>query len=264
MNRVYLPIGKKAHSPYRINPEGIDIYTLEELCYYIVTQTEMLERSFMSEALVGFIYDQLSLRSLAQKLRKELRSEPTLVGFCALILEKAEFLPQAQLSEVLERIRSVENETPDQKLEKRLNRLAADREYHGLIRQCQLALARLENPESDEVRAGLLMRQAGAYAQLFYFEPAAALYDQARQILHKAQMRILENKASQQYLLCVRILWGEEKYRHFIETHREYLEASMAAEQRYARADSAARLQAAAIPDPAAEFEALRRDFERM
>lgn len=264
MSRVFLPIGKKAHTPFHIHSEGLEIYTLEELCFYIIREAELLERDFMSEALISFIRVQLCLRALAKELNEELQRGGALSGFCAIILESAQFLPPAELAEVIDKIRAGENESEEEKLTKKLKRLVENKEYSALLGQCQKALAKEQWAQEPQKRAELLMKQALGYARLFYFKPAAALYQEARRAYEEAKMPVFEQKAGQQYLLCLRLGMGEEEFRRFTDGNSEYLEMSMAAEQRFVRATSAVGLQTGETGDAAQVFKKLRREYERM
>lgn len=61
--------GKRTTNPYIIKEAGINIYTIEELCYYLYNNTYMVGSEFFCYELVRFIEAELELPSLAQRLK---------------------------------------------------------------------------------------------------------------------------------------------------------------------------------------------------
>ena len=262
-----MPIGKKAHTPYHISPDGVEIYTIEELCLYVVMQAELLEEQFVDPALFDFIRTRLGLRSLSAELSEQWEAGKSLAGFCELLLKKCDFLRPDQLSEVTRRIRENEEADEEEKLKKKLDRLRANKEYMALIRQCSLMLGRLEegSDELEPLRGMRLSRQAGAYALLFYYEPASKLYQEAEEAYRKAGLTAEADKAVQQHLLCLLMLWGEEKFHHYVEAHQRFVAPSLVAQERYARAlRDLESSEGAGHLLTEQEMLELRRDYERM
>ncbi len=70
MGKVILCCGKKAKTPYIIASTGVKIYTVEELCCYIGTGIESLEKEDLSRDLVPFFRDELDLPERAEYLEQ--------------------------------------------------------------------------------------------------------------------------------------------------------------------------------------------------
>ncbi|MBQ1843392.1 MAG: hypothetical protein II133_02190, partial [Lachnospiraceae bacterium] len=58
-----------AATPFYIENASLNVYSLEELCYYIFHNTETLSPDFISEELLTWIDEELSFPSLADRLR---------------------------------------------------------------------------------------------------------------------------------------------------------------------------------------------------
>ena len=269
MSRVFLPIGKKAHTPYNIRPMGVEVSTLEELCYYIAREAELLDRDFMCPELIDFIAGPLGLPKLSQLLAENYNHEASLAGFCCIILAWSHFLDEDEFARAIEKLELCEECPESEKVLLKIRRLEKNREYHTLISQGRIYLADLEGKEATrenlQTCAVLCSKVAAAYAGLFYYEPAAQLYLQAAEYYEKVSDTMHTHKCVQQYLLCLRICMPEKQFRRFVEDHPKYLEASLMAEQRLARATAGADAALAALgPVNADQMESLRRDFERM
>ena len=241
MGRVYLPIGKKAHLPYALQPLGLDVWTIEELCHAIILAADLLEKDFVSQELVDFIRRQLGLSDLAGELSDMVAEECTLTQFCAAILDATDYVRGQERSTVIDKIERSEKSTPIEKLQKKLDRLMDEGEYFSVLSQCESILSTLQNKEEQtvedaEMQAAVLMQQATAYAKLFYYEPASQLFFEAHQYYDRADLSVNSKRALQQYLLCLCMLWGEVRFMKFVEANPDYRELSILARRRYERA----------------------------
>ena len=75
-----------AAMPYYIDNISLNVYSLEELCYYIENHLYLIEADFMSEELCLWIGQELDEKDLAQSLRKLrilFRRHDTPYPFCA-------------------------------------------------------------------------------------------------------------------------------------------------------------------------------------
>ncbi len=63
---------KKAEKPYFVENISTNIYSLEELCYYLYHNLYLVDSSVMNEGLCIWISEELDLPRLAAKLRPHL------------------------------------------------------------------------------------------------------------------------------------------------------------------------------------------------
>ena len=63
---------KKAGKPYFVENISTNIYSLEELCYYLYHNLYLVDSSVMNEGLCIWISEELDLPRLAAKLRPHL------------------------------------------------------------------------------------------------------------------------------------------------------------------------------------------------
>lgn len=249
MRNVFLPMGKRAHLPYTIEPAGIEVYTIEELCHGVVREAELLEKSFMSEKLVDFVRRQLGLSDLAGELSDVIASGGSLTDFCSILLCGTDYLRGSSLDDLLDRIERSENTSPLLKTQKKLEMLLRGREYFSLLSQCEMILSGLEkgfededgkNAEEDrehaELRAAVLMKQAAAYAALFYYQPAANAYLAAHLAYEKADLTVYSKKARGFYLMCLILMWDEEEFDNYLKDHPGDKELAIVVKNRISRA----------------------------
>lgn len=189
--------------PYYVEGIGINLYSMEELCYYIMGNTYLLDNSFMSEELCTWIEKQMGLYKLAEKLRDLMRGQGLLSEFVLAILEQTGYCTTKEMQDIILTIRQMEEKSDfecnkiraDQLMEKQ-KILAAIYEYKRL----------LDSPDSKEASAllcGNIWHNLGtAYARLFLFGEAANCYEQA--------YKLNESRESlRECLLCYRCLHDE-------------------------------------------------------
>ena len=68
-------MGRYASEPLTIKNTYIRVWCLEELCYYICENADLLEDNFASNELIDWVADECGLKELAIKLVHEQGSE---------------------------------------------------------------------------------------------------------------------------------------------------------------------------------------------
>ena len=62
---------QKANRPYYVENIHLNLYTIEELCFYICNNIYLINYDFITEELINWIQDELQLKDLAVILRGE-------------------------------------------------------------------------------------------------------------------------------------------------------------------------------------------------
>ena len=70
MSRVILCAGKKAQKPYTVKASGVRVYTIEELCYCLKKDLDLLDESMIDRELALFIRDELGFEERGKLLEE--------------------------------------------------------------------------------------------------------------------------------------------------------------------------------------------------
>ena len=62
MGKIYQCIGRYAETPYTIKKTYIRVYCVEELCFYIFHNAEMIDESFAGNELIEWLAEECSLK----------------------------------------------------------------------------------------------------------------------------------------------------------------------------------------------------------
>lgn len=97
--------------PYYIEETGINIYSMEELSYYISGNVYLLDHSFMCESLCTWVEKQMHRVELAQKLRENIRTEGKLSDFVFAILQDTAYCTMKEMQEIVFAVRQMEQKS---------------------------------------------------------------------------------------------------------------------------------------------------------
>lgn len=208
-----------ASLPLYIEGIGQNIYSMEELCYYIMGNTYLIGLSFMSEELCTWVEKQMGLYKLAETLRDIMRSQGKLSDFVLAILEYSGYNSMQEMQEIIFTIRQMEEKSDFECNKIRADLLMEKEKYLGAIYEYKRLLDSEDVKEADETLLGNIWHNLGtAYARLFLFEEAAACYD-------KAYRHNQNEESLRECLMCYRCLHDEGGFmKKALENHMDDLE----------------------------------------
>lgn len=163
--------------PYYVEGAGINLYSMEELCYYIAGNTYLLDESFMCEELCTWVEHQMGLYTLASQLR-DIRS---LSQFVQAILAHTGYYTQKEAEEIVLTVRQMEEKTDFECRKLRADRLMENGKYIGSIHEYRRLLGTEEakRPGQGHIVGAIWHNLGTAHARLFLFQEAAGCYDTA-------------------------------------------------------------------------------------
>lgn len=189
--------------PYYVEGVGINLYSMEELCYYIKGNTYLLDNSFMSEELCTWVEKQMGLYKLAEKLRDVMRGHGVLSDFVLAILEQTGYCTTKEMQDIILTIRQMEEKSDFECNKIRADQLMEKQKYLAGIYEYKRLLDSPDAKEAPALLRGNIWHNLGtAYARLFLFEEAAKCYEQAY-ALNESRESLRE------CLLCYRCLHDE-------------------------------------------------------
>ena len=147
-----------AAMPYYIETVSLNVYSLEEMCYYVQNNLYLMEQDFMEEELCRWVEEELKLEETAQQLREIRETGGTLSEFVLCLLSASGYFNAGELKSIRQTLQEMENKT-----------------------DFECGKIRAQNP----VIAGNVWHNLGtAYARLFLFEKAAGCYSHAYELNH--------------------------------------------------------------------------------
>ena len=174
--------------PYYIEGISWNVYSLEELCYYIENNTYLLEKDFMTEELCTWVGKEVKNEKLAERLRDILRMDGRLSEFVLAILVECGYTPRENIKEVVRLIREMEEKSDFECNKVRADRLMEKEKYLSSIYEYKNLLEADDAGEQPPQLIGNIWHNLGtAYARLYLFQEAIHCYERAYYLNNNAE-----------------------------------------------------------------------------
>lgn len=181
--------------PYYIEGISWNVYSLEELCYYIEHNTYLLEKDFMNEELCTWIEKETKNIKLTERLRDIMRMNGRLSEFVLALLVECAYCPKDTIKEIINIVCEMEEKSDFECSKIRADRLMEKEKYLSSIYEYKRLLDSKEAGEQSKELLGNIWNNLGtAYARMFLFQEATNCYEKAyalngnRDSLEAAQM----------------------------------------------------------------------------
>lgn len=197
---------KRAKNPYYIESINTNIYTIEELCYYLHRNIYLLDQTIINEGLCDWIRDELGLIKLYRKLYQQLDKDESMGNFILPIFKEIGYLSYQEFQDIQEEISHIEIQPEDLRRKMKADYLV---EYgmhmNGIQEYYQILKERNPGNMGVQFYASILNQMAAAYGKLFLFEEAADCLWQSYGI-------VKSKKVFQKYLSLLPLYLDPETY----------------------------------------------------
>ena len=169
-----------AATPYYVEEISLNVYSLEELSYYMLNNVYLLSNQFMSVDLANWIGRELGLTKLSGELLELIKNNAPLHIFVGHILAACGYASTKEIKELLAVISTFENKSEAECTKMRADRLMDRNKMVDAIYEYEALL------DSDELKtmsssfaADIHHNLGCAYARLFFFDEAMKNFDTA-------------------------------------------------------------------------------------
>lgn len=247
---------RKAEIPYFIENISTNIYTLEELCYYLFHNLYLVDQTIINENLCAWIQDELKLPGLAGKLRAVLGQFFSVEDVLYPVFKEINYLTYEELKILNGKLQQLDREPQPVRDKQKGDALMENGMYVHAIQVYQKIL---ENEDPEECREGLtksICHNLGcAFCYLFQM-------DKALEYFKKACEAGGDREDLKTYLLAVHSTGTQEEYERALQEVQA--DDSLAREIREALADFAEKPKPQVPEDGEDELlEKLTREYHR-
>lgn len=171
---------KKAETPYYVENISVNLYTLEELCYYLYQNLYLIDKTVVNEELCGWIERELELPALAAKLRPHLGKFADMEDILYPIFKEINYLTYEELKSLNARLAKLNRETPAARKKQKGDALVRNGMYVQAMKVYQELLEEGNFPEEDAGFEARVYHNLGcAYSYLFQMEKALDCFEKA-------------------------------------------------------------------------------------
>ena len=230
---------KKADKPFFVESINTNIYSLEELCYFLYHNLYLVDSSVINENLCIWISEELDLPRLAAKLRPHLGKFASAEDVLYPVFKEINYLTYDELKALNVKLAKLDQEAPLLRKKRKGDALVANKMYVSAIKVYQQLL---KKEGLEQIRPGLTMsvwhNLGCAYSYLFQMEKAMECF-------YHAWEKTQSPKELKAYLLSYRSIRSGAEY----EKELVRLEATDEIKEDIQNALK----QFAAVPEPALE-----------
>lgn len=202
---------KLAETPYYIENISTNIYSLEELCYYIYHNIFLLDETIINEGLCEWLRDELGLKKLYGSLCKELEEGYSLGDFVLPVFKEINYLTHQEFKAFNNQLVRLEHEPQIGREKLKADYLVENQKYVNGIKVYKAILAQAKGSRLGGQFIGEVHYNMGcAYMNLFQYEEALDCFALAYECLPEAHIL----KA---YLSCCYMTKPYARYQELLE-----------------------------------------------
>ena len=244
MSGLILCAGRKVQHPYYVEELGIDLYSGEELSYFIYHHLLLIGEDFLDERLFRFIGQELGMTALETKLRKW-TGQAELPELLLVILQDIHYYSSAELFAFKERLEKLAKSGAVENMKAKADYLVSLGQYYGALRLYdRIFTLRSDELVSEGFRGNVWFNKGSALAGIFSFDQAAECFEKAYQLLQTEEP--------------LRKLWELHFLDELVDIPEELLEKVPPETQYQWKADWEKKKKQARFEGRAAEVDALR------
>ena len=221
MGKLVLCRGSYAEVPYYMEVGDINVYSIEEVNYYIVDKLDLIIELELKEALIDWIKDQLHLEELAKELDRLKQRNTSHKAIIEAILNACNYYSDDKKQAILETIKELESLPIIQRKIKKGNNFLEAKNYKA-AENCYESLMEVEiGPDSLGKQEARLTGKE--YAQVLHNLGIAKIYTvgikQASTFFKQAYERNREEESLKQYLFSLKLSNQEEMLKAEIDRY---------------------------------------------
>ncbi|MGN0375145.1 MAG: hypothetical protein ACI4EN_06545, partial [Butyrivibrio sp.] len=177
---------KYAERPYYINNMAINIYSMEELCYYIYNNIYLIGTDLVDDGLIQYIDSELGETELAKQLEFLVSQNAGLSELVITILRYVDYYSEEEISVLKNVIDRLDTQNVLQRLKSRADNFLNNRRYESAIHNYELIVyGRKDVTLTDEFYGDVWHNMGVANAMLFSFGEAAICFKTAYELNHR-------------------------------------------------------------------------------
>ena len=196
MGELILCKKRAAKKPYHIEALSLRIYSLEELCYYIYKNADLIGSELLSKDLTRWMARDLRAKELAVDLEEMIDANAPLHLFCNRLLSSCSYLTSREIREAVSVIEAYENKSPTERKKIKADKLMKKKRFVDAIYAYEDLLKIDALP--GQFRGDVCHNLGCAYAKLLFFREAARFFEDAYKQNHR-----MNSLFSMFYALCM-------------------------------------------------------------
>lgn len=202
---------KRAKIPYYIESISTNIFSIEELCFYLYHNVYLIDETIINELLCDWIRDELGLTKLYVRLYEHLDKEESFGNFILPIFKEINYLSHKDFQQLQDKITEIEMLPPEERKKLKADYLVNNEMYtHAIAEYYHILHGKTVKDLGNRLYTSVWANMGCAYAKMFLFEEAAICFKEAYKV--QSIMSIYEK-----YLCAIKMTMTDAEFEEKIE-----------------------------------------------
>ena len=172
MGSLLLCRNTEGKHPFYVKDLGMNLYSAEELCYFIYNHAFFLDQSFFGEELFSFLALECRLPQLEKKLRSWIAEGADVTALLLVILQDIHYYSEFELLSFQENMNKIRKASQAERMKWKGDYMLRQQKFESAIRMYDAAMTEEEAKPDARLRGNIFYNRGVAYAQLFAFKEA--------------------------------------------------------------------------------------------
>lgn len=204
MNKILL-CTTHTEKPYYIKEINKNIYSIEELAYYLYNYLYLVDDRFFSQGLIDYIENVLDEPTIAAGIKQSIANKGGLGETVSFVIKNSGYYTEKEAEKLENHLAMLSSKTAAERIKAKADMLMDNSKYNMAINYYNSILKKSMNNELPERFYGDVYNNLGvAYTRLFEYEEAAAAFRCAYRL--NSSMESLES-----IMLCSLLAGDEER-----------------------------------------------------
>ena len=174
---------RKSDIPYKIPDASINIYSIEELSYYLYNNAYFLDENFFSDELIDYIEKNLKLSKTAKKLRDGMLMKQNFAELVIYVLSSSMYYKEAEIKGFEKELKAIGSKSMLEKMMARANMLYKNEKYITAKKTYKNILKnKMHEKQDDSFYSDVYTGLGKIYLKTFYFEKALLAFEKAYEL----------------------------------------------------------------------------------
>lgn len=183
-------LSRQYETPFHIAQIDYNIYSIEELAYYLYHYTAIVDRDFFTPELADYVEQVLGKRMVAQRMRELMHQKDPVQDLILLLVKCADYFDEIELVSLQKKLDERREESELQKAQERVKALEQLGKYIQAAECCTNTLQHAPKHEATpEFLAEMTGELGGIYGKMLKFDAAEASLRESMSIFPTAEVR---------------------------------------------------------------------------
>lgn len=176
----------QAKRPYHIEDMELNIYSIEELAYYLYNTVFFVDTTFFNERLTTYIQTELELPKLAAKLKHSIELKNSFSDMVMLVVRESRYYEEDELKQLQKNLDIIGSKSLKERMKVRAELLyqsgklvSANEILNNILNEKRQPVLMTGNQEHDEFYGGIYLDLGKIKVRMFYFTEAVEDFKKA-------------------------------------------------------------------------------------